>query len=439
MNASKRLAVAAIGTLAAFAVPSVATTTHVTTKHIGRSGSVETVIYAFKGGTDGSRPESGVIADATGALYGTTIEGGKTLGCNYGCGTVFKLTPSGSKYSKSTLYAFRARQGIYPNGLLLGPTGDLYGTATDGGHNRCFVGCGTAFSLAPAGSHYRNRTLHKFAGGADGDGPLSALAADANGVLYGTTAGGGGSKNCYVSKGLKGCGVVFKLNPSSSGYTESILYAFQGTTDGFAPYGGPLVIDGSGTLYGTTSGGGAHGSGTIYKLTPSASAYALQTLYAFTGGSDGGAPETGVIADAHGALYGATPYGGHAMCQCGVVFKLTPSGRNYVESNLYTFTGGDDGASPSGGLVLAPSGALYGTTFFGGNEKGYCNSRGCGVVYALTPSASGYTQSLLYAFKNGKDGAYPQGSLLLDSIGGYLYGTGGGVVTSDGEVFRITL
>lgn len=429
MDAFKPVAVAVVAGAILLAAPSFGATRK-PASHARHASSVETVIYAFKGGADGSRPSSGVIADASGTLYGTTEQGGKTgTGCNYGCGTVFRLTSSGSGYTKSTLYAFKYRAGVYPNALFRDSSGNLFGATTDGG-GRC--GCGTAFELV-AGTGFHKNTLHKFRGHSDGAAPLTGLAADANGALYGTTAKGG-SKNCAM-----GCGTVFKLTPSPSGFTKSVIFAFQGTPDGYTPYGNTLVFDNSGAIYGTTSNGGSQNDGTVFKLTPGPSGYTLHTIYSFLGSSDGRTPEMGVTAYAKGALYGATPYGGDPTCQCGIVFKLTPSGSSYVESIVYTFKGSTDGGTPEGGVVLAPSGTIYGTTVFGGNQNGNCSGLGCGVVYALTPSGSGYSQSVLYAFKDAKDGAYPEGSLLLDAMAGYLYGTGGGVGLGSGEVFRVTL
>jgi uncharacterized repeat protein (TIGR03803 family) len=215
--------------------------------------------------------------------------------------------------------------------------------------------------------------------------PQASLIGDNEGALYGTAESGGNSA-CAPN----GCGVVFKLTPPGKGQTawrETVLYSFSGS-DGNAPQAG-LIADNWGALYGTTAGGGGAGYGAVFKLTPPAkgqTTWRETVLYSFTGGSDGGSPLAPLIADNEGALYGTTTFGGnYSACGgtgCGVVFKLTPPGKGHTvwtETVLHTFANGSDGANPHDGLVADQRGALYGTTYQGGS------SGGSGTVFKLTP------------------------------------------------------
>ncbi|HET6276624.1 MAG TPA: choice-of-anchor tandem repeat GloVer-containing protein [Candidatus Cybelea sp.] len=286
----------------------------------------------------------------------------------------------------------------------------------------------------------------------DGGDPSGSLIFDAAGAIYGPLGIGGGGAHC----GQKyGCGAVFKLAPSGSGYTYGPQYSFCAVAachDGSAPSGN-LVFDARGSLYGTTTAGGANNEGVVFKLTPAGSSYRERVLYHFCQASnctDGGAPQAGVIFDAGGDLYGTTPRGG--ANGSGTVFKLTPSGSGYTERVLYSFcrrAGCEDGAAPAAGLVMDKSGVLYGTTPSGGNGNH-------GVVFNLTPSGPRYTQHVLYRFCKSSggcaDGAFPQAALILDQQGA-LYGTtyGGGTNCYSfgdrrdtgrggcGVVFRLTL
>jgi hypothetical protein len=175
------------------------------------------------------------------------------------------------------------------------------------------------FRLEPAGSQYTETILHRFTGNDDGESPYGNLLFGANGALYGTTYAGTGSS--YL-------GTVFKLTPKGSRYAEQILYAFKpGTDAGFGPSGG-LIADKNGALYGTAYWGGPQKEGLIFKLTPSTSGYSERILWGFAFGRGGEHPDGGLIADAAGALYGTTESGGlsGADCpgSCGTIFKLIP-------------------------------------------------------------------------------------------------------------------
>lgn len=271
----------------------------------------ETVLYSFTLGADGGYPWGGVIRDASGNLYGTTVFGGA-----YGYGVVFKLDPLGNE---TVLYSFtHGADGAFPySGLIRDGAGNLYGTTSQGGNtsNSCpnggSFGCGVVFELDPAGNE---TVLYAFPGGASGWSPEAGLVRDRAGNLYGTTPFGGQTTGrCFVpSPPAAGCGVVFKLDPSGN---ETVLHTFTQTPDGSGPNGG-LLRDRAGNLYGTTSSGGTSNAGILFKLDPAGKE---TLLYSFTGGTDGHSPVAG-LAQYKGSLYGTTENGG--AYGNGVVFKL---------------------------------------------------------------------------------------------------------------------
>jgi uncharacterized repeat protein (TIGR03803 family) len=268
----------------------------------------ESVLYSFKGGTDGSYPASGVIFDGT-SLVGTTPLGGSS---NFG--TVFELTPpkkKGAPWTESILYNFtgRADGGKPYSGLIL-KLKSLYGTVLDGGPS----GQGAVFELtfpAVAGNPWTYTVLYGFTGGSDGGKPYASVIFGKAGVLYGTTGLGGSG----------GYGTVFRLTPHTGApWTESVLYSFGGGPDGsYARYG--VVTDTKGNLYGTT-GVGTTNSGVVFQLTPAKTGPWPETvLWTFTGGSDGGNPTAGLILNGT-LLYGTTSSGG--QYSKGTVFSVVP-------------------------------------------------------------------------------------------------------------------
>lgn len=399
------------------------------------SASQEVLLHRFRGHRDGALPGDGLIADANGALYGTTVYGGP-----HDDGTVYKLTPRVVGYSESVLYSFKGgKDGANPGGRLVADrSGTLYGTTTLGGDLACAnvlgKGCGTVFALTPSGSVYAKRTLYRFKGYPNDGTQPDTLVADASGALYGSTSFGGDSEKCSTEG--PGCGTVFQLSKTGTAYQESILHSFNGDRDGLNPTDG-LSIDATGVLYGTTFFGGRSGNGTVYRLMPANRGYAERVLYSFKGAPDGYGPNGGLILDRAGTLYGTTLNGG-AGCGsggCGTAFALRPSGSAYVETVLYNFQGGYDPAYPTGGLLAGETGALYGNSGDGGGT--FCEQAGCGTVYELTPSGSTYTDRVLYAFKGGRrDGQLPLGTLLRKR--GRLYGaTGYGAIRGDGTAFKV--
>jgi uncharacterized repeat protein (TIGR03803 family) len=266
---------------------------------------VETVLYNFTGGSDGSRPNAGLVRDSGGNLYGTTVEGGSST-CSLGCGVVFKLDPTGTE---TVLHAFTGPDGAAPYAsVILGPGGNIYGTTFEGGSSTCgHGGCGVVFKLAPNG---QESVVHNFAFGTEGANPYASLLMDKAGNLYGT-ASDRGTNGCEI-----GCGAVFKLNPVGQ---ETVLLRFSGyPIDGEYPEAG-VVMDATGNLYGTTFDGGPHITGTVFKLDPTGTE---TLLHSFVYTSDGAFPSAGVTMDAVGNVYSTAQAGGPGSY--GTVFKIAP-------------------------------------------------------------------------------------------------------------------
>lgn len=403
----------------------------------------ESVLYNFPGGADGSGPAAGLVPDRSGNFYGSTGSGGITTGnCtnNQGCGVVFELSPNGSGgWTETVLYTFTGgSDGAFPGStLLIDDSGNLYGVTNAGGNvtsNSCSpYGCGTIFELSPSSSGWSETVLHSFNFN-DGRTPTS-LIRDASGNFYGTTILGGPANS----------GVVYKLSSGSTSWFETVLHSFPGGQGGSEPNG--VVLDAAGNVYGTTASGGVgdvadcgfSACGIVFKLVPvSGGGWYEVVLYTFTGGTDGGAPN-GLIFDPAGRLYGTAEYGGKPPCGgklgCGLVFRLIPGSGGWHESVLYNFTG-TNGKNPLANLVQDTSGNLYGTTSAGGATNSNCGTTGCGVVFKLAPSNGYWIPSTLLSFDS-TDGSYPQGTLLLDATGN-LYGTAFlGGTSNFGTVFEI--
>ena len=265
--------------------------------------------------------------------------------------------------------------------------------------------------------------LYSFNPEADGN-PEGRLLLVGKNTMFGTTEGQGDSP-----------GTVFELKQSGNSWTESTLVTFDGT-NGLYPAAG-LIADANGNLYGTTSSAGTYNGGTVFELTNTNGTWNLQTLWYFgnTAIHDGDTPVCDLLMDSTGAIYGTTEDGGTS--NMGTVFKLTNSGGTWTESVLYNFAGGPDGDFPVAGLAMDSSGALYGTTYYGGGS-GTCNI-GCGTVFELAPSGNGWTESVLHAFGNGTDGQFPGYGPLVVASSGALYGTTGSGGANDwGLVYELT-
>jgi uncharacterized repeat protein (TIGR03803 family) len=331
-------------------------------------GWTESLIYSFTGGADGGTPYGGLVIDSAGNLYGTTFTGGASS-----MGTVFELRlGSGGTWTETVLHSFTGgSDGAFPYAGLILKDNNLAGTTEQGGTGTaCFVGsCGTVFALTHGKTGWREQVLYSFLGGSDGGVPFGGLVLDKADNLYGTT----------TQYGAAGHGAVFELKRGLGGFTESTLYSFTGGADGSYPEGG-LIFDPAGNLYGTTSVGGTSSLGTVFQLKPNNGSWTLTTLHTFTGSPDGGVPEAGLVLMGN-AVYGTTfnggtgstcgPFGG---MPCGTVFKLTIAG----ETVVYSFAGTPDAALPESSLILDKSGNLYGTGLGGGTI-------GFGAVFEITP------------------------------------------------------
>jgi uncharacterized repeat protein (TIGR03803 family) len=288
-------------------------------------GSV-TILHTFVGGaTDGAHAYSPLIQASDGNFYGTTVYGGGG-GCTLepgGCGTVFKMTPAGTV---TILHAFMsgATDGASPlTALIQAIDGNFYGTTVEGGDTaRCYYGCGVAFKMTPGGSV---TILHAFVGGAtDGFRPHAPLIQASDGNFYGTTTLGGNTTCGTFRFPNQDCGTAFRMTPSG---TTTTLHAFAGVTDGYSPHG--LIQARDGNFYGTTAWGGnvgctssvTFGCGTIFKMTSTGTVTILSSFSA----TDGFHSPDGLIQATDGNFYGTT-YGGASPPHAGAVFKMTPAG-----------------------------------------------------------------------------------------------------------------
>jgi uncharacterized repeat protein (TIGR03803 family) len=353
------------------------------------SGWQESILYSFTGGSDGSLPWAGLTFDSAGNLYGTTLEGGayqvgtvfELTPTSSGWNETVIYSFTGGNDGGNPLGGVI----LDTPGNLYGTTAAV-GNGYCGGFSLIpLYKCGAVFELSPAlGGGWSETTLHAFTGGKDGGQPVAGLVMDGSGNLYGT-AFDGGDTAC-----TDGCGTVFRLSPIVGGGWEwTVLLSFNLGKDGAYP-AAPLVLDAEGSLYGTTSARGLlnsnclNGCGTVFKLSPSSGdKWRASVLHVFTGGIDGGEPFSGLVFDSTGNLYGTTNYGGNHGCYlgCGVVFKLVPTSGSWKESVLHTFATSTDAAGPYAGVVLDELGNIYGTTWAGGN--GLPTARG--TVYEVIP------------------------------------------------------
>lgn len=339
----------------------------------------ETVLYEFKGSPDGTAPETSLVLDHDGNLYGTTVSGGAgwNLCASFGCGIVFRLRrDANGNWIEEVLHNFNGNDGGNPVGkLIFDADGNLYGTASQGG--LCYS-CGTVFELTPnASGGWKYTVLHYFSvDGVEGSGPGAGLTFDAAGNLYGTTLHGG----------AYGWGNAFEMKLSEGNqWAVSVLHSFnENGNDGYSPSGG-LIFDQAGNLYGTTASGGQAWSGTAYRLKPGTNGeWTEEILYNFCSVIfclDGG-PPIGLSSDADGNLYGTTLNGG--LSGYGIVFELTQgSNSTWIEMVLHTFIrDGEDGIGPNAGVMLDSAGNVYGTTAGGGT--GCKQYHGCGTIFEIT-------------------------------------------------------
>jgi len=383
------------------------------------AASTTKVIYSFGGGTDGEYPDTDLVFDHAGNLYGTTVQGG-----DFGSGTVFQLTPSGTH---TVLYSFTSgNDGGQPyGGVTVDSLGNLYGATVTGGTGMaCEGGCGVAYKLTNVGGTWSESVIHNFTGGDDGSGPGAGLTLDRAGNLYGMTPTGGAF----------GFGIIYQLHQDHSGtWREHVIHTFTGGRDGATGSKGRLILDRAGNMYGVATVGGANGAGTAFKLTHGQGGrWRFRTLFAFAGEPDAGFPYGALTFDRSGNLYGTSYYAGaHGL---GAAYELTLANGTWSETLLYSFQGGTDGSSPISNLVFDRSGNLYGTTSEGGAPG--CS---CGTIFKLTPGGQGqWTESVAYAFTGTPDGALPYNGLVGDQAGNFYGTTVHGGTADEGAVYEFT-
>jgi uncharacterized repeat protein (TIGR03803 family) len=349
-------------------------------------GWSEKVLYSFTGGADGGNPSAGVIFDQAGNLYGTAQFGGPGIG-----GTVFKLTPnSNGTWTESLVYGFCAhgkscRDGNQPSaGLIFDGTGNLYGTTQYGGNPSCTsFGCGVVFKLTPSpdGSWTEN-VIHYFNGVNVSD-ALSGLILDPQGNLYSTTASSGKGSWGTVFELVPNADEAWKhkvlhnfpLDDSGGALPlASVVFDSAGNLYGTTEFGG-------------TGDCGGGPCGVVFELIPNADGtWQRKVLHRFTGGRDGAWPQAALTVDASGNLYSTTTYGGNlhdcvssVISGCGVVFKLTPnSNGGWSETVLHTFTDQAGDSHPYDSVIFDSAGNLYGTTT---GDSPYTH----GSVFEVTP------------------------------------------------------
>lgn len=385
------------------------------------------VLYSFTGKNDGASPYGPLVFDSAGNLYGTTYAGGTS-----GQGTVFKLSLANGKWTETVIHNFAG----YPNdgggpesGLVFDAAGNIYGTTWTGGKNAA----GTVYKLArQSNGTYKQNILYNFncCDGSDGaQNPSQGVYLDGNNTIYGVTQYGGNVILCYDDE--VGCGTFYKLTRDSSGWHETVLYNFAQTPDGALPWG-PLVRDKTGNFYGASLfGGSSDYSGTVFKLAPgskgewtesvvytddtdsgegvmgvaldnagnlyavgspgvteltpnSSGGFTPTRIYSFGNPPSPGNPYSGVVISKSGVLYGTTAWGGGGSklsCGgngCGTVYQVKETSGQWSGSVVYNFLNSAKGDGPQAPVILDSKGNLYGTTA-GGGAYGY------GAVYEVTP------------------------------------------------------
>jgi len=394
------------------------------------SAQTETVLHSFNT-PRGANPAAGLVFDAAGNLYGTTVNGGR-----FNNGTVFELVHQGGHWSNVILHAFSGSHlhdtldGAAPySTLVFDGAGNLYGTTSLAGSA---ANCGAVFQLSPqAGSIWTESLIYTIPMCAPNFGLLSSLTFDPTGNLYGTM-----TADCEPPVS---CNAVFQLSPQAGGgWTERSMCPHECESFWNELIAG-VILDASGNLYGTGNLGSEDAGyyGGVWELHDQA---VLPLVIFDVDGYNGAKPRGSLIFDAAGNLYGTTSGGGlpDSGCTlgCGVVFELSPGAHAtspWSEKVLHNFTGnGGDGDLPYANLVFDAAGNLYGTTSAGG-------AYGYGTVFELGPNrVGGWKYRVLHSFNNnGVDGITPTGGLILDAAGN-LYGTtSAGGAYGVGTVFRV--
>jgi uncharacterized repeat protein (TIGR03803 family) len=394
------------------------------------SSAQEKVIYSFADQVttqSGLYPVSGVVFDAKGNLFGISYF---LTARGFSDGSVFELTPAQGKWNEKEVYRF---EGGYSDGTpvaspVIDNRGNLYWTVLNDAENPC----GFVYGLTrESGGTWEGKTLHAFGDSHDGCMPLAALIIDSKGNLYGTTSGGG----------KFGKGAAFELSPKVDGnWTEKVIWSFKGfPLDGSDPRVN-LTLASNGNLYGTTLSGSASSKddeGTVFELTPKTEgSWSEKVIYSFKNVSDAAGPNSGLVFDAKGNLYGTTSSGGKAGE--GAIFEFSPGADgNWTEKILYSFDNftTNPGVQPEGNLIFDSKGNLFGTTAAGGDAGG-------GVVFRLSPTADGdWLYRIIYDFPNNPevsdDADGPYAGPTLDRSGNLFGTTESGGEFNQGAVFEI--
>jgi uncharacterized repeat protein (TIGR03803 family) len=387
------------------------------------SAQVYKKLFTFDSQNVGIYPNGSLVFDSGGNLYGTTNGGGPACSSSSsGCGLVYELSPSGSTWTETILYAFSGTDGSFPTaGVVLDAEGNLYGTTSNGGaYNK-----GAVFELSPTASGWQERVLYSFTGAGDGHNPNYGVILDAAGNVYGTTSLGGSNHQ----------GVLFQLTNSGSSWTENVLLNFN-SANGTGP--SPLAFDSGGNLYGTFGGNGkkydTYRVGSIYELSPNGSGGWTHSIFftfqsPYTTGTD---PAWGVAFDSSGNLYGTTngaiPIGDIA----GQLFEL--SAPSWTESNLYqlqdTTTTHGQREVFSGPLTIDALGNVYAAVADNGSGIYLPND---GFIFRIGPSGSAtFTFPLLQP----ADRIYPLGGLAVDGNGN-VYGATRPRFQAAGSVYEV--
>jgi len=402
-----------------------------------------TTLYNFTGGADGGNPIAGLLAGPNGSFYGTTSENFGTVF------QLSPPGQGQTAWQFTTLYTFTgAADGSFPENLVMDKSGALYGMTNQGGifNGTCVYsgtdyGCGTVFKLSPPAqgqTGWALATLYAFPGGTQSSSPTGGVVMDREGDLFGFTAG------IYTCGNIPAiCGSAYELTPPHPGqtaWTETTLYTFTGGRDGaYAGYFGSPVFGPNGQLFGITEAGGnmndancapLGGCGLVFQLTPPGrgkSNWTEDRLLVFKGGN-GIAPLDGLSEDAAGNLYGSTNEGGRLVdCVpgspypngCGVTYELSPPGHGstgWTVTMVHKFTNATDGSYPyNAPALLGPS--IYMTT--SGDEV-----QSFGTIAQLMPpgpSHNNWRVRTLFSFDNDANGSSPTGPLIMRS--GTIYGT----------------
>jgi len=397
--------------------------------------------FCVKKCTDGSAPWGPPVADGAGNYFGTASTGG---GKNSG-GAIYEASVVSGKWRVTPIYTFCVKSGcpdgsLPQAGLIIDTMGNLYGTTKFGGKH----GAGTAFELSMKAGTWTHTVLHDFCSAkdcADGSGPFDVTLAyqgAQSGVRYdGTSTLFGTTSNGGASQE----GTVFSLTPKAGSWTEKVIHDFCADTTHCKDGGGVIgtvTVDGAGNLFGVALGGGKFGKGVVYEVQPKSKSWAYTILHNFcadiSGCADGNGPTGVLVADGAGNLYGTTSSGG-AGNQGGTVFKLAPNGAKSKLTTLHSFcqqTNCTDGTLPFAGLSFGADGRLYGVTEMGGDMN-------AGTLFRLSGSKFTTFESLMSFGDVATPGSAPVGGLMLDSSGAFFGNTiSGGAASNAGTLFRYT-